>query len=64
MNVFTFPKKFLAIFILAISCFYASTLQAQIIQIDSVFTSDGEIFPFMPDEPINGLSISEAQLIY
>jgi hypothetical protein len=58
MNAFTFRQKFLAIFILAISCFLTLPNQAQTIQIDSTFTSDGEIFPFGPNDTIYGLSIS------
>jgi hypothetical protein len=33
-------------------------MQTQTIQIDSTFTSDGEIFPFGPNDTIYGLSIS------
>jgi hypothetical protein len=33
-------------------------MQAQTIQIDSTFTSDGEIFPFGPNDTIYGLTIS------
>jgi hypothetical protein len=53
MKAFTFPQKFLAIVILDIGCFLSSSLQAQTIQIDSLITSDGEIFPF---ENINLIS--------
>jgi hypothetical protein len=58
MNAFIFPKKFLAIFILAVSCYIDSPLKAQIIQINNTFISDEMIFPFETNEPINGLSIS------
>jgi C1A family cysteine protease len=33
-------------------------MKAQTIQIDSTFTTDGEIYPFSPDDTIYGLSIS------
>ena len=33
-------------------------MKAQTIQIGSTFTSDGEIFPFSPNDTIYGLSIS------
>ena len=33
-------------------------MKAQTIQIDSTFTADGEIFPFLPNDTIYGLSIS------
>jgi hypothetical protein len=43
---------------LAFSCLFSSPMKAQTIRIDSTFTSDGEIFPFSPNDTIYGLSIS------
>jgi hypothetical protein len=48
----------MAILILAICCLFYSKMTAQIIQIDSTFTTDGEIFPFAENDIIYGLSIS------
>jgi hypothetical protein len=42
----------------AVSCLFLTPMKAQTIQIDSIFTSDGEIFPFSPNDTIYGLSIS------
>jgi hypothetical protein len=58
MKTLTFTRKVLAIFIMAICFLFASKMTAQTIQIDSTFTSDGEIFPFEPNDTIYGLSIS------
>ena len=58
MNALTFPQKILAIFIVVVSCYLTPPLQAQTIQIDSLFTTDGEIFPFGTNDTIFGLSIS------
>lgn len=43
---------------LAVNFIFFSPVQAQNIHIDSLFTSDGEIFPFGPNDTIYGLSIS------
>ena len=58
MNALTYFHRFLVILILAVSYYLSSPVQAQTIQIDSTFTSDGEIFPFGPNDTIYGLSIS------
>ncbi|MCK9401351.1 MAG: T9SS type A sorting domain-containing protein [Bacteroidales bacterium] len=58
MKIFTLPRGILAILLLAVSCFLSFPMKAQTIQIDSLFTSDGEIFPFGPNDTIYGLSIS------
>lgn len=39
-------------------------MKAQTIQIDSIFTSDGEIFPFSPNDTIYGLSISGSVVLH
>jgi len=58
MNALTYFHRFLVILILAVNYYLSSPMQAQTIQIDSIFTSDGEIFPFGPNDTIYGLSIS------
>jgi hypothetical protein len=58
MKTFTFTHKVLAIFMMAILCLFSLTMKAQTIQIDSLFTSDGEIFPFGTNDSIYGLDIS------
>jgi len=58
MNTSTPPRWILATLILAFSCFICLPMKAQTIHIDSLFTSDGEIFPFEPNDTIYGLSIS------
>ncbi|MFA4852159.1 MAG: C1 family peptidase [Bacteroidales bacterium] len=58
MKAFTPPRGILAILLLAVSCLLSFPMKAQTIQIDSLFTSDGEIFPFEPNDTIFGLSIS------
>jgi len=40
------PHGILAILFVALSCLFVAPMKAQTIQIDSTFTSDGEIFPF------------------
>jgi len=58
MKTLTPPRGILAILMITISCFFSLLMQAQTIQIDSLFTSDGEIFPFGENDTIYGLSIS------
>jgi hypothetical protein len=58
MKTFIFTRKVLTIFMMAICCLFSSKMVAQIIQIDTTFTSDGEIFPFGLNDTIYGLSIS------
>jgi hypothetical protein len=58
MKTLTFTCKVLAILIVAICCLFSFKMTAQTIQIDSTFASDGEIFPFGPNDTIYGLSIS------
>jgi hypothetical protein len=58
MKTLTFTCKVLAILMMAICCLFSFKMTAQTIQIDSTFTSDGEIFPFGPNDTIYGLSIS------
>jgi hypothetical protein len=58
MKTLTFTRKVLAIIIMAFCCLSFTKMRAQTIQIDSTFTSDGEIFPFEPNDTIYGLSIS------
>jgi hypothetical protein len=58
MKTLIFTRKVLAIFIMAICCQFSSKMIAQTIEIDSLFTADGEIFPFGPNDTIYGLSIS------
>jgi hypothetical protein len=58
MKTLIFTRKVFAILIMAICCQFSSKMSAQTIQIDSLFTSDGEIFPFGPNDTIYGLSIS------
>jgi hypothetical protein len=58
MKTLTFTRKVFAIIIMAVCCLTFTKMSAQTIQIDSTFTSDGEIFPFGPNDTIFGLSIS------
>ena len=58
MKKIIFYRKVVAIIIVAICCLFSSPITAQTIQIDSLFTSDEEIFPFGPNDTIYGLSIS------
>jgi hypothetical protein len=58
MKAFIPPSGILTILIVALSCLFLTQMKAQTIQIDSTFTSDGEIFPFSPNDTIYGLSIS------
>ncbi len=58
MKTFAPPFGILILLLLALSCMYSMPFKAQSIQIDSTFTTDGEIFPFEPGDTINGLSIS------
>ena len=45
-------------FFLALDCLVSTPAMAQTIPIDSTFYTDGEIFPFSPNDTIYGLSIS------
>ncbi len=58
MKTFAPPCGILAILFLAVSCLFLTQMKAQTIEIDSIFTFDGEIFPFSPNDTIYGLSIS------
>jgi hypothetical protein len=64
MKTFAPPYGTLAILFLSLSCLLFSPMKAQTIQIDSTFTSDGEIFPFSSNDTIYGLSISGHVSLY
>jgi hypothetical protein len=55
MNTFTLFYGILVILIFVVSSFISMPMQAQTIQIDSLFTSDGEIFPFSQNDTISGI---------
>lgn len=58
MKRFALLCGILVTLLLAVNCLISFPLAAQTIQIDSIFTSDGEIFPFEANDTIYGLSIS------
>jgi len=58
MKAFASPCGILAIVFLTLSSLFIAPMKAQTIQIDSILTSDGEIFPFSPTDTIYGLSIT------
>jgi len=57
MNTIATLSRILVILILALSCFLSLPMKAQTIQIDSLFTSDGEIFPFENIDKISSISL-------
>lgn len=52
------PSGILITLLLAVSYLFSRPMAAQTIQIDSIFTTDGEIFPFEQNDTIYGLSIT------
>jgi len=64
MKVFSPSCKILAGLFRAGSCLMLTPMKAQTIQIDSTFTADGEILPFLPNDTIYGLSITGHVTLY
>ena len=58
MKIFIILFKLLTLLTIAFSYLIITPIKAQSIKIDSIFSSDAEIFPFSPNDTIYGLSIS------